>query len=175
MKRRSLCHWGAALVFLCLQAAAHDGPPFPILENAPVGPYRVALWTDPDIGMGVVFVLLENPPGQALPQDARVRLGVQPVSGRLPEAFYQLKGKPERKWMRYDGEVPFDSGDVFRLRVIVESPRGGGDAAAEVEATPDGMLGPISLVLYLLPFLGVAVLWTLAVLKRREAPVSPRS
>jgi hypothetical protein len=162
------------LFLLGLPARGHDGPPFPILENAPVGPYNVALWTDPDIGMGVVFVLLE-PRSGPIPVDASVRLGVQPVSGRLPEALYELKGKPERKWMRYDGKVPFDSGDFFRLRVIVESPRGGGDAAAEVEATPDGMLGPISLVLYLLPFLGVAVLWTLAVLKRREAPVSPRS
>jgi hypothetical protein len=45
--------------------------------------------------------------------------------------------------------------------------------AAEVEVTPDGTLGPLGALIYLVPFLGVGFLWLKAVLKRREKPAAP--
>ena len=167
------------IVFLSLvpvaPAAAHEGPPFPIVVDHQAGPYLISIWTDPDIGTGVVYVILEPPKGvESLPPgEARVRVGVQPVSKRLPEAFYEAEAQPVRHSARYFTEVKLDRGEMWRIRALVDGPQGGGEAGAEVEATPDGTLGPGSLVLYLLPFLAVGFIWLKAILRRREEAAAP--
>ena len=152
-----------ALLFLLLPATlyAHAGPPFPIVVDRPVGPWKVSVWTDPDIGTGVVFVIPEGPS-----QPRAVRVSAQPVDGGLPEAVYETErqGRPED--VRYFTKVKFAHGGKWRLRATLE---GGGFAEAEVEATPDGVLGPWELGLYLMPFLAVGFLWGKAVLRRRKA------
>ncbi|HYG65653.1 MAG TPA: hypothetical protein VEL74_23925 [Thermoanaerobaculia bacterium] len=152
-------------------AVAHEGPPFPIVVDHRAGPYMVSIWTDPDIGTGVVYVILEPPKGmESLPPgEARVRVGVQPVTKRLPEVFYDAEAQPVRHGARYFTEAKFDRGEMWRIRAVVEGPQGGGEAGAEVEATPDGTLGPGSLVLYLMPFLAIGFIWLKAILRRREA------
>ena len=62
---------------------------------------------------------------------------------------------------------------MWRIRALVDGPQGGGAVGNEVEATPDGTLGPGSLVLYLLPFLAVGFIWLKAVLRRREGSSKP--
>jgi hypothetical protein len=158
MKRLALL----ALLLLPAPLRAHAGPPFPILVDRPVGPWTVSLWTDPDIGTGVVFVILEGP---TVP--TAVRVSAQPVDGGLPEVFYttERQGRPEDA--RYFTKVKLDHGGMWRLRVTLDGPRGGGSAAAEVEATPDGVPRPWELGLFLAPFLAVGFLWVKAVLRRR--------
>ena len=155
-----------AILFLLLPVSlhAHAGPPFPILVDRPVGPWKVSVWTDPDIGTGVVFVIVDGPS-----EPGAVRVSAQPVDGGLPEATYKTErqGRPEDA--RYFTEVKFDHGGMWRLRATLD---GGGSVAAEVEATPDGVLGPWEIGLYLLPFLAVGFLWIKAVLRRRSASVS---
>jgi hypothetical protein len=150
-----------ALLLLLLPASlqAHAGPPFPIVVDRPVGPWKVSVWTDPDIGTGVVFVIPEGPSAPKV-----VRVSAQPVDGGLPEAFYdaERQGRPED--VRYFTKVRFDHGGMWRLRATID----GRPVAAEVEATPDGVLGPWELGLYLLPFLAVGFLWIKAVLRRRS-------
>lgn len=143
----------------CLHA--HAGPPFPIIVDQPVGPWKVSVWTDPDIGTGVVFVIAEGPS-----QPRSVSVSARPVDGGLPEAVYQTErqGRPEDA--RYFTEVKLDHGGMWRLRAILD----GKAVEAEVEATPDGVLGPWELGLYLLPFLAVGFLWIKAVLRRRGNP-----
>lgn len=149
-------------------AAAHQGPPFPILVDQRAGPYVVSVWTDPDIGVGTFFVILEAPKGSTLPAGTRVQVGVQPVSKRLREAVYEARLQPAPSGSpRYFTQVPFDRGEMWRVRILVNGSAGGGTLAAEVEATPAGSLGRIDLLLYLLPFLGVGFLWLKAVLRRR--------
>lgn len=152
-----------AILLLLLPAClhAHAGPPFPIVVDQPVGPWKVSVWTDPDIGTGVVFVILEGPS-----QPRSVSVSVRPVDGSLPEAVYptERQGRPEDP--RYFTEVKLDHGGLWRLGATIEGPQGG-SVAAEVEATPDGVLGPWELGLYLLPFLAVGFLWIKAVLRRR--------
>lgn len=167
-------------VLLCGLAAspslAHEGPPFPILVDRRAGPYVVDVWTDPDIGTGTFFVVLEPPEGESLPARTAVRIGVRPVSGRLPEAVYEAVAQPVRQGARYFAEVPFDRGGRWRVRILLDGSEGRGELAAEVEPTPDGTLGPGELILYLLPFLAVGFLWAKAALRRRRgdrASVSP--
>jgi hypothetical protein len=148
-------------------ARAHAGPPFPILVDQRVGPYVASVWTDPDIGTGIVYVVLEPPEGRRLPARTSVRIGVQPISGRLAEVFYDAEPQRAQAGARYFTQVRFDQGGMWRLRVLLDGSEGSGDLAAEVEATPDGTLGPIELGLYAIPFLAVGFLWMKAVLRRR--------
>lgn len=150
-------------------ARAHAGPPFPILMDQPAGPYVASVWTDPDIGTGIFFVVLEPPAGKTLPERTRVRIGVQPVSGRLPEAVYTAEVQSARREStRYFTEASFDRQEMWKVRVLLDGPDGGGELTAEVEATPDGTIGPIALLIYPLPFLAVGFLWLKAALRRRS-------
>jgi hypothetical protein len=142
---------------------AHEGPPFPILVDQKAGPYVASVWTDPDVGTGTFFVVLEpNLPG------TRVRIGLQPVTGRLPEAFYPAEAQSMPDSVRHFTSAPLDKEEMWRVRVFLEGPRGGGELSAEVEATPDGTLGPWASLIYVVPFLGVGLLWLKAAMRRRS-------
>lgn len=145
-------------------AAAHQGPPFPILVDQKAGPYVASVWTDPDIGTGTFYVLLDG----KTPAPAAARLAVQPVDARLPEAVYGTDPQPTKEGRRFFAEVPFDKGGRWRVRVMLEGPAGSGELLSQVEPTPDGTLGPLELGLYLIPFLAVGFLWFKAVLRRRS-------
>ncbi len=159
-----------SLVFLLPSAGvrAHEGPPFPIVVDRPIGSYDVSIWTDPDIGIGTFFIILEPRDGDRLPEIRGVRIGVRPVSGRLEEAVYDAESQQVRYGARYYAEVEFDRGEWWTVRVTIDDAEGGGEIVSEVEATPDGTIGPIGLVLYALPFIAVAFLWIKAVLRRRQ-------
>src|SRR5215469_16650826 len=77
------------LATLCVPASAHIGPPFPIIENQRVGPVTISLWTHPDIGQGLFYVIVDPLPGSTIPKDLKVKIGVQPENGRLLETFYK--------------------------------------------------------------------------------------
>jgi hypothetical protein len=148
-------------------ARAHQGPPFPILMDQPAGPYVASVWTDPDVGTGIFFVVLEPSAGTSLPERTRVRIGVQPVTGRLPEVVYTAEAQSTRQETRFFTEVSFDRQEMWKVRVLLDGSGGGGELATEVEATPDGTIGPIALIIYPLPFLAVGFLWLKAALRRR--------
>jgi hypothetical protein len=154
------------LLWSALPTLAHQGPPFPILENQRAGPYLASVWTDPDVGTGTFFVVLEPPKGRSLPAKTRVRIGLQPVSRRLPEMVYEAEPQKVSYGERYFTPVRLDKEERWRARVLLDGSEGGGELTAEVDATPDGTIGPIALVLYLVPFLAVGLLWLKAVLRR---------
>src|SRR5690606_31855498 len=67
--RRSTAAWLlVAGLLLPAPVRAHEGPPFPIIVDERVGPYVVSVWTDPDIGIGTFFVVLEPPGDDPLPE-----------------------------------------------------------------------------------------------------------
>src|SRR6202008_3808988 len=65
--------------------SAHEGPPFPLFVDQKVDRYVVSVWTDPDVGTALFFVIVND---QDLPPELHVRIGVQAVIGRLAEVFY---------------------------------------------------------------------------------------
>jgi hypothetical protein len=148
-------------------AIAHNGPPFPIISDQRVGPCIVSLWTHPDVGTGTFFVMVDPPPGGAIPKDLKVQIGVQPASGRLAEVVYPAWAEDLRGQVEYKTEVQFDQQEFWKVRLILASSTGRGEALSQVEATPPGF-GRWDLLLYLLPFLGVGFLWFTAVAKRRR-------
>jgi len=170
--RLRLLGTACALLVLALPAHAHEGPPFPVIVDQRVGSMIVSVWADPDIGTGTFYVVLEPAADGALPEDITVEVGVWPVSGRLEEVRYRAAPEPVRYGARYFTEVAFDEGEWWNVRIVVRSAGGSGELTVEVEATPDGTLGPISLILYLLPFLAVGGLWIKAVLHQRRVASS---
>src|ERR1022692_100955 len=157
------------LLVLPTPASAHNGPPFPIIENKKVGPCIVAVWTHPDVGTGAFYVFVEPAPGGTVPDDLKIKIGVQPVTGRLPEAFYVAERVKSHGQVQYNAQAEFDRQELWRVRLVIQSSQGGGEARTQVEVTPPGF-GRWDLLLYLLPFLIVAFLWFHGIsrMKRRK-------
>ena len=148
-------------------AAAHNGPPFPIITDQRVGPCVISLWTHPDLGTGTFFVMVDPAPGGSIPKDLKIQIGVQPATGRLPEAVYNAWIEDLRGQLEYKAEAQFDQQENWRVRLILTSSSGGGEVLSAVVPTPAGF-GRWDLLLYLLPFLGVGFLWFTAISKRRR-------
>jgi len=157
----------AILLVWSTPAGAHNGPPFPIIENKKVGPCIVALWTHPDVGTGAFYVFVEPAPSGTVPDDLKIKIGVQPVTGRLAERFYEAERVKSRGQVQYNAQADFDKQELWRVRLVIESSQGGGEATADVEVTPPGF-GRWDLLLYLLPFMLVAFLWFLGISRVRR-------
>jgi hypothetical protein len=159
--------WFAVVLGLLLPALAHNGPPFPIIENQKLGPCIISLWTHPDVGTGTFFVLLDPLPGSKIPDDLKIGIGVQPESGRLPEVVYAATREDNRGQVEYKALAQFDRDEFWRVRLVLQSSQGSGEMLSRVEATPPGF-GRWDLLLYLLPFLAVAFLWFRGMTRTRE-------
>lgn len=159
-----------ALLLAAAPAQAHEGPPYPIIVDRETGPCMLSVWADPDVGIGTFYFILEPLPGKTIPEDIKVELGVQPLTGRLPEALHLAERESVRGRTQFKAEVPFDAEERWRVRVVIESAQGRGEAATEVDVTPPG-LGRWDLLIYLFPFLAIGALWLRAFLRRRGGRV----
>ena len=163
--------WVSVLSVLWLMlprpANAHNGPPFPIIENRRVGPCVISLWTHPDVGTGAFFVFVQPIPGGNVPKNLKVRIGVQPESRRLPEVVYAANQDDSGDQLQYKALVNFDRDEFWRVRLILESSQGGGEEYSRVEATPTGF-GKWDLLFFLLPFLLIAFLWLRGMTRQRN-------
>jgi len=146
-------------------ASAHEGPPFPIVMDRRAGPYVVSVWTDPDVGTGKFFVILEPAPGTTLPEGIGVEVCVRPLSGRLPEACSTAERQNVQR-VQYYAEVEFDRQEMWGVRVRVKGPADAVEVVAEVEATPPGY-GAWDLLIYGFPFVLFGLLWLCVALRRR--------
>lgn len=153
------------VLLLAKGVSAHEGPPFPLFVDRKTDRYVVSVWTDPDVGAALFFVILSTPDGVELPNDLRVQIGVQPVSGRLPEAFYSAERENVQGQVQYRAQVHFDAAELWQVRVRLESGQGSAETLATVEATPPGY-GRWDLLLYLMPFVAIGLLWAIAMVRK---------
>ena len=119
------------------------------------------------MGTGAFYVFVEPAPGGTFPDDLRIKIGVQPVSGRLPETFYDAARVKSHGQLQYNAQAEFDRQELWRVRLVIQSSLGDGEAMAQVEVTPPGF-GRWDLLLYLLPFLLVAFLWFRGISRARR-------
>ena len=152
------------ILFCARTTSAHEGPPFPLFVDQKVDRYVVSVWTDPDVGTALFFVVINTP---ELPPELRVQIGVQPVSGRLPEAVYTAQRENLQNQVQYRADVHFDAEELWRVRVRLESAHGSAETVATVEATPPGY-GRWDLLLYLVPFLEIGLLWAIAFIRSHK-------
>jgi hypothetical protein len=149
----------AALFLVCAPPVrAHIGPPYPIMENRKVGPFTVEVWSNPDVGTGSFFVVIDPPKGLSVPADMKVQVAVQPLNRRIPEASYNAWREKLRDRVEFKALVPFDREEMWHVRVLLASSMGNGETNADVPVTPT-LLGRWDLLLFLLPFLGIGFLW----------------
>ena len=155
----------ALILFFAQSVSAHEGPPYPLFVDRKVDPYVVSVWIDPDVGDALFFVIVSAPGSTAPPAEVRVQVGVQPVSGRLAEAFYSAERENLPGQVQYRAQVQFDVQEMWRVRVRLESPQGTVETVETVEATPPGY-GRWDLLIYLLPFLAIGALWAIAMVRK---------
>lgn len=152
---------------LAQYAWAHIGPPYLIMENRHIGALKVEVWSNPDVGTGSFFVVLDPLPEQAIPLDLKVQVAVQPVSRRLPEVMYDAWRENLKSRIEFKAVVPFDKEEMWHVRVMLSSTTLNGETGTDVPVTPT-LLGRWNLLLFLLPFLGIGFLWFKAVSVKRK-------
>ena len=161
---RSGLRRGIAFVFFavcfCTQAWAHIGPPYPIMQNRKVGPFNVEVWSNPDVGTGSFYIIVDPPKGSALtvPTDMKVQVAVQPASKRLPVAVYNAWREKLLDQVEFKTIVPFDKEETWHVHITFCKLDGQRRADTDVPVTPT-LLGRWNLLLFLLPFVGIGVLW----------------
>ena len=99
--------------WLPVPARAHNGPPFPIIENQKVGPCMISLWTHPDVGTGTFFVSGRSAAGQQVPDDLKSQIGIQPESGRLARSCLRRNPRGQRRTGRIQSPGRVRSGRVL--------------------------------------------------------------
>jgi hypothetical protein len=163
----------AAFAFLALcvglPARAHIGPPYPIMQNRKVGPFNVEVWSNPDVGTGSFYVIIDPPKGSGLtvPADMKVHVAVQPVSKRLPVAVYDAWREKLLDHVEFKTLVPFDKEEMWHVHIAFSSSTAYGEADTDVSVTPT-LLGRWDLLIFLLPFAGIGVLWFKAASVKRS-------
>src|SRR5687768_12582148 len=100
------------ILFFVKNVSAHEGPPYPLFVDRKVDPYVISVWTDPDVGDALFFVIVN---AAELPPDLRVQVGVQPVSGRLAETFYAAERENVQGQVQYRAQVQFDAEEFWRV------------------------------------------------------------
>jgi hypothetical protein len=81
--------------------------------------------------------------------------------------LYAAERVKSRGPVQYNAQAEFDRQELWRVRLVIQSSQGGGEATTQVEVTPPGF-GRWDLLLYLLPFLLVAFLWFRGVSRVRQ-------
>jgi hypothetical protein len=161
-------------------AEAHDGPPFPIVSDHIVGPYRMSVWTDPDATDdgspgGQFWVIVETAsPTVPIPPDTSVRVSLTPL-GR-PGATVSAHASPvSDNAGRQFVALPIGEEGRLAVRAAVDGPLGPAVVEAEVTATYDLRPSPIMIGVYVMPFVLAGALWTKLLLRRRAVIKGRRS
>ena len=160
---------------IAASAAAHDGPPFPIVSDQIAGNYRVSVWTDPDAtddgsAGGQFWIMLEGADRTPAPAGTRVSIAVTPVDRAGPTVRVEGALIQDAAGRQF-GAVVMDHEGRFRVHVTIDGSLGRAAVDAEVDATYDLRPPPIMLVVYAIPFLIVGFLWLKLLLRRRQAAV----
>lgn len=149
-------------------AAAHRGVPSRIVADRRVGPYVASVWTDSDVGMGTIYVVLDAADGKGFTPPSAVRIGVVPASGRVPEVVHDAHPESVRRGGRFITNVAFDRAERWNVRVVIVGPSGSDELRSQVEAKPNATLGGFGLVLSSVPFVLMATVWWRAHARRTQ-------
>jgi hypothetical protein len=137
------------------------------MQDRQVGPLRISVWSNPDVGTGSFYILVDPPAGGTVSDGLHVQVAVQPVSGRLPEKTYDAWRDPLRNRVEFKALVPFDKQEQWRVRVILAGTQANGEISTTVPVTPT-LLGRASLLFFMLPFLLIAFIWMKALRTARK-------
>lgn len=167
----------STVALLASTAAAHEGPPYPILVDETVAGLTLSIWADPDVGEGTFYYYVDGPL-EGLEIEAVARpLSAPPRNTEGADwTRIEVRGSsspaPERAPYQRLGSLPFAYRGTWHARFLVRRPGAQGELTYDLDVTPPG-LGPLYLLWYAVPFATVAAIW-LRVLLKRSAPRPPQ-
>ncbi len=153
---------------------AHSGPPFPIVEDRVVGPYIVAIWTDPDAtddqSAAGKFWITVRPATRAAttPDGTQVQVSIKPLDRAGPQRVGRaepLNGDVQRQFVA----LLMDHEGRYAVHVNVAGPLGPADVDTETDATYDLRPRPILMLLFVAPFVLIGFVWGKLLITRRMA------
>lgn len=146
----------------------HEGPPFPIIVDEPVGGMQASVWTDPDIGEARFFLILEPSSRQAMPEDVTARMHFRPTNHRLAIEHCEGTAVTQSGRLQIEFRPHFDQRDMWLTEFVISTDKQeAGHLAATVESTPPGF-GVWDLGVYMIPFVLLGGLWGVAILRRQK-------
>jgi hypothetical protein len=157
-----------------VNAAAHSGPPYPVVTNRATGPYIASLWTDPDAtdnrtAAGKFWVTIAPAAkGAALPPGTRARVSIRALDRQAP-ALAGTTAPVNQDVSNQFVALLMDHEGPFAVHVAIEGPLGPGALDANVDATYDLRPARFMLALFVMPFVLVGLLWGKLLLKRRQS------
>lgn len=166
---------GCAAVIAMMTGAsllAHEGPPYPIFSNRVAGNYQVSLWADPDAtddgSAAARFWVTLNPAqkGQPLPSDTEIRISIWPLDA--PASVKTAKAEPvEREPSRWFAAFAIGNEGRYGVRASIDGPLGPSEVETVVNAADNRRPRPLTIILFILPFLLIGFVWVKLVLVRR--------
>ncbi len=160
-------------IALCLNvsdAHAHEGPPFPIVQDYRLGDYNISVWADPDIGDATFYIQVESPERKQPTTLPSVSVWTEPVSGRLERVTYAATKDDGSGPVQFTAHPHFDQRDMWNIGIQLTTAQGeSSEWTTEIESTPPGFLGIWDIALYAFPFLLLGVLWMVAMIRGRRA------
>ena len=151
------------LLLLVLPARAHVGAPYLVLLDEPVGTQKLSVWSDPDVGKGSFYLVVNQgtPPG--------AQLWVTPKDGHRPEEGPYTTAPQE--WARKPSQatfIPFDRAGDWTVRLETQ----GHSITFPVQVTPPGPSW-LAWALGLGPCLLLAIFWWWGAQRARKKFLSP--
>lgn len=154
-----------AFAGLAPHARAHDGPPYPICVDEVMGPVKLSIWADPDVGEGTFYYYLD-PPTEGIQVEARAQF-----RGAAGTEVRAISREPQaRAPYQQIGTLPFEIRGPWSVTFSLQ--RGAatlGEIKLGVDVTPPGM-GRLYLLWYAIPFLAAAAGWLRIFLASRTHP-----
>jgi hypothetical protein len=171
----------AALVAMALlsgvTAFAHSGPPYPIVTDRTIGPYKVSLWTDPDTtddgsAAGQFWVVLAPAqPSASLPADTRADISIRP-GDRAGDVRTRRTEPVNGDVGRQFAALLMDHEGPFAVHVAIDGRAGTAALDANVDATYDLRPPRFMIAVYLMPFLLIGFLWAKLLIRRRHRAIT---
>ena len=170
--------WATAIAALAIVVSsrslvlAHSGPPFPIVTSRAAGAYSISIWTDPDTtdhgqAAGQFWIVVDSADGKTtIPPGTQATVAIRPLD--RGGAAREARAAPVNGWIaRQFAALVMDHEGPFAVHVTVDGPLGRAAVDAEVTATYDTRPAPWLIVVYLIPFVGLGVLWMKALRLRK--------
>lgn len=165
---RNLLLWiTLALLGLPQPVSAHVGPPFVVLPEQMLGPYRVTVWADPDVGTGTLLIetSIQNLPP---PPDTQATVTVWPANQPDAQTVLQATRQTESKGAAFVATPNFERAGPYVIRLQLRGSAPPQDVTFNVEATPAYPTW-IEALPCLLPFVAIGGLWWWGVQRQRRA------
>jgi hypothetical protein len=153
---------------------AHNGPAYPIVPNRIAGNYQISLWADPDAsddgsadGRFWATVTAAQA-GAAVPPDTEVKISIWPID--RPTSIRTARTAPvEHEPSRWFVAFVIDQEGRYGVRAAIAGPLGPAEVEAIVDSAYDQRPRPLTVVLFILPFLLIGFVWVKLIFMRRRA------